>query len=268
LMQPLVKEIQAKYQSNPETMNKKISELYSEEGVNPLAGCIPAIVQLPVFIGLYRAVLALAKDDKLNEPFLWLPSLEGPVYGADPAHGSDWIMQGWNDFQPALGWSDTLAFLSIPVILIISQFLSMELMQPKNPDGTAPEANPVIKFLPLVIGYFSLNVPSALGIYWVINNVITTAISVQIRNSMPKPAAVSGGAAVMDAPKSSFTPAQMREKPSGFASTASPDDIKPITPIDAEVVVDVPVDSDSDSVQSPPTQGKSKKRGKKRKKRN
>lgn len=94
-MQPAIKEIQAKYQSNPEVMNQKIAEFYQVNEINPLAGCLPSIVQIPVFIGLYRAVLTLAKDDKLNEPFLWLPNLEGPTYGADPAHGSDWILKGW-----------------------------------------------------------------------------------------------------------------------------------------------------------------------------
>jgi YidC/Oxa1 family membrane protein insertase len=94
-MQPAIKELQAKYQSNPEVMNQKISEFYQENEVNPLAGCIPSLVQIPVFIGLYRAVLTLAKDNVLDEGFLWLPSLEGPTFGADPAHGSDWILKGW-----------------------------------------------------------------------------------------------------------------------------------------------------------------------------
>lgn len=94
-IQPAVKELQAKYQSNPEVMNQRIAELYQQNEVNPLAGCLPSFVQIPVFIGLYRAVLNLAKDNKLDEPFLWLPNLEGPTYGADPTHGSDWILKNW-----------------------------------------------------------------------------------------------------------------------------------------------------------------------------
>jgi YidC/Oxa1 family membrane protein insertase len=94
-MQPEVKKLQAKYQSNPEVMNQKIAEFYQANEINPLAGCIPSLVQIPVFIGLYRSVLNLAKDNMLDEPFLWLPNLEGPTYGADPAHGSDWILKGW-----------------------------------------------------------------------------------------------------------------------------------------------------------------------------
>lgn len=94
-MQPAIKELQAKYQSNPEVMNQKIAEFYQANDINPLAGCLPSFAQIPIFIGLYRAVLTLAKDDKLDEPFLWLPNLEGPTYGADPTHGSDWILKGW-----------------------------------------------------------------------------------------------------------------------------------------------------------------------------
>ena len=94
-MQPAIKEIQLKYQSNPEVMNQKIAEFYQVNEINPLAGCLPSLVQIPVFIGLYRAVLELAKQDKLNEQFLFLPNLEGPTYGADPASASDWILKGW-----------------------------------------------------------------------------------------------------------------------------------------------------------------------------
>lgn len=94
-MSPAIKEIQAKYQSNPEVMNQKIAEFYQVNEINPLAGCLPSLAQIPIFIGLYRAVLDLAAENKLDEPFLFLPNLEGPTYGADPAHGSDWLFQGW-----------------------------------------------------------------------------------------------------------------------------------------------------------------------------
>ena len=94
-MQPAIKELQAKYQSNPEVMNQKIAEFYQTNEINPLAGCLPSLAQIPIFIGLYRAVLDLAKDNSLDEPFLFLPNLEGPTYGADPTSGSDWILTGW-----------------------------------------------------------------------------------------------------------------------------------------------------------------------------
>lgn len=94
-MQPAIKELQAKYQSNPEVMNQKIAEFYQTNEINPLAGCLPSLVQIPVFIGLYRAVLDLAKENQLDEPFLFLPNLEGPTYGADPGTATDWLLKGW-----------------------------------------------------------------------------------------------------------------------------------------------------------------------------
>jgi YidC/Oxa1 family membrane protein insertase len=94
-MQPAIKDIQAKYQSNPEVMNQKIAEFYQTNEINPLAGCLPSLVQIPVFIGLYRAVLDLAKENKLDEGFLFLPNLEGPTYGADPASANSWLLSGW-----------------------------------------------------------------------------------------------------------------------------------------------------------------------------
>lgn len=101
-MQPAMKEIQNKYQSNPEVMNQKMAEFYQTNNINPLAGCVPSLLQIPIFIGLYRAVLDLAKENKLNEPFLFLPSLEGPTYGADPTSANDWLFKGLYVFANAL----------------------------------------------------------------------------------------------------------------------------------------------------------------------
>jgi len=268
-LQPVIKNIQSTYASNPEVMNQKIAEVYQTEGVNPLAGCIPAIIQLPVFIGLYRAVLTLAKENALDESFLWLPSLEGPTYGADPTAGSDWILKGWEGGVPTLGWEDTLAFLSIPIFLTISQSISQQLMQPKNQDPQQAEANAVLKFLPLLIGWFSLNVPSALGIYWVANNIFTTLLTLQIRSSIETSSPGSGGAAtatVVETPKPTFIPPEMTPKPAGFGAPADMDDdgVKQITtPIDAEIVEE----GDAAAADEPASKSQQKKRGKGKKKR-
>lgn len=256
-LQPTIKEIQAKYQSNPEVMNQKIAEIYKDNEVNPLAGCVPSLLQIPIFIGLYRAVLTLAKDNKLDEPFLWLPNLEGPTYGADPAHGSDWILK-WIDGAPTLGWTDSIAFLSIPIILVLSQTVSMQLMATKDQEQPA-----VLKFLPLLIGWFSLNVPAALGIYWVANNFITTALTLQIRGSFEPvmPVTASSAGPAVDVTPTQFTPAPISKKPDGFgASESSVNEITPITPMDAEVV------SASADAGGPPASPRKPKRGKGKKK--
>lgn len=253
-------------------MNQKISEVYQTNEVNPLAGCLPSLAQIPIFIGLYRAVLGLAKTNSLNEGFLFLPNLEGPVYGADPTQGSAWLTANWVDGAPSLGWDDTIAFLILPVFLVISQFVSMELMQPpKTGDDAQQQSNAVLKFLPLMIGWFSLNVPAALCIYWVTNNIVTTATSLFIRNSMannPVAVASSGGAAAAapPAPDAIFAPSPLNEKAVGFSSDP---DVSPITgAIDAEVVGESSAEESSKPdgmMAEAPTS--SKKRGKKKKRR-
>jgi YidC/Oxa1 family membrane protein insertase len=270
-LQPTVKALQAKYQSNPEVMNQKIAEVYQQNEVNPLAGCIPSLVQIPIFIGLYRAVLNLAKENALDEPFLFLPNLEGPTYGADPAHGSDWLFKNWVEGVPSLGWHDTIAFISIPVFLTISQIISMNLMQPKSDDPQQQQANVILKVLPFMVGWFALNVPAALGVYWVVNNVVTTASTLYVRSIMPKIEPVSGGSSgavasssVMES--SRFNPTPMNERASGFgrATSDSGDTMKTITPIDAEIVEEDGMDEDmGPDISAAPTG----KRGKKKKRR-
>lgn len=270
-LQPTIKGLQAKYQSNPEVMNQKIAEVYKTNEVNPLAGCIPSIVQIPVFIGLYRAVLNLAKENALDEPFLFLPNLEGPTYGADPAHGSDWLFKNWVDGVPSLGWEDTIAFISIPIFLVVSQFVSMNLMQPKSDDPQQQQANVILKVLPFMIGWFALNVPAALGVYWVINNIVTTASTLYVRSNMPAMEPVGGdgaaAASVMESTTVDFNPTPMNDKAVGFGGADMPDGMTTITPIDAEIVDDVASAGDGLlGPDIPAAPGGSKKRGNKKKK--
>jgi len=269
-LQPTLKEVQAKYQSNPEVMNQKIAELYKDNNVNPLAGCLPSIVQIPVFIGLYRAVLDLANENALDESFLWLPSLEGPTYGADPSKGSAWLFDNWANGTPSLGWGETSAFLILPVVLVISQFLSMEIMTPKEQKDTQPA---FLKVLPLMIGWFSLNVPSALCVYWVTNNFVTTATSVIIRNSLKmEPATVGATVEAPSMPQANpnvFSPPTIREKPSGFATSSpssSSSGVTPITSSDNAIDAEILSEESNEPLQAAESLApKTKKRGGKKK---
>jgi YidC/Oxa1 family membrane protein insertase len=83
--------------------------------VNPLAGLVPSLVQVPVFVGLYRAALLVKKENTMDEAFLLLPSLRGPTNGA--ARTSDRLS------TKGIG-RDTVAFLVIPIVLVVSQWVS------------------------------------------------------------------------------------------------------------------------------------------------
>ncbi|KAL3917158.1 MAG: hypothetical protein SGPRY_006514, partial [Prymnesium sp.] len=204
-IQPMAKKLQEKYSNrDPARLNQELQKLYQDNQahlakVNPLAGCLPALAQIPIFIGLYRALLELAKDNLLTEPFLWIPSLEGP--SRDYTEGIKWLTEGWANGAPALGWHDTLAYLVLPVVLVASQYVSTAFLTPKTDDPAQQQSQAILKFLPLMIGWFSLNVPSGLGLYWLVNNVVTTATTVDTA-AIAGNAGVDVGIKAADPPKS------------------------------------------------------------------
>ena len=119
VLKPYTKEINAKFANNERAKSQAIAKLYEDAKQNPLSGCLVSLAQLPVFLGLYRGVRLLAIDGELNEPFLWIPSLEGPVTAETDFRGLDWLVKGWENGAPAMGWETTLAFLAMPLILVL-----------------------------------------------------------------------------------------------------------------------------------------------------
>lgn len=159
--------------------------------------------------------------------------------------------------MPSLGWDNTVAFLILPVFLVISQFASMQLMQPKSEDPAQQQSNAILKVLPLMIGWFSLNVPAALTLYWAVNNIITTSTSLIIKNTMkvePVTPSTRTSASTMETSQI-FAPPPA--KPAGFG------DVKPLTVTDAEIVDE---GDDEDEVPSGTGMSSEKTRGKKKKK--
>ncbi|KAL3850690.1 hypothetical protein ACJIZ3_012572 [Penstemon smallii] len=182
-LQPKIKAIQQRYAGNQERIQLETSRLYTQAGVNPLAGCLPTLATIPVFIGLYQALSNVANEGLLTEGFFWIPSLGGPTSIAARQSGSgiSWLFP-FVDGHPPLGWSDTAAYLVLPVLLVLSQYVSMEIMKPPQTDDPAQKNTLLVfKFLPLMIGYFALSVPSGLSIYWFTNNVLSTAQQVWLR---------------------------------------------------------------------------------------
>ncbi|KXZ44976.1 ALB32 protein [Gonium pectorale] len=171
-LQPRVKELQAKYADDPENLQLETARLYKEAGVNPLAGCLPTLATIPVFIGLYNALSNAAKAGLLTEGFFWIPSLGGPT---TIGGGLEWLFP-LQDGAPPVGWANAGAYLVMPVLLVASQYISQKIIstQQQNTDPSQQQAQAILKFLPLMIGWFSLNVPSGLTLYWFINNLLST----------------------------------------------------------------------------------------------
>ena len=190
-LKPYVTEIKARYKGNEEAQNRAVGKLYEDANQNPLSGCLLSLAQIPIFLGLYRGIRLLALDGALEEPFLFIPSLEGPV--SPPTYrGLDWLLQGWTSIDnmptPQLGWETTLAFLTMPVLLVVLQSFTMSVLQPPvDQEATDEEkkqqetTQTVLKVLPLMIGFFSLQVPAGLTIYWLSSNLFTLTQSLAVK---------------------------------------------------------------------------------------
>lgn len=135
-IQPKMKEIQEKYKGNPEKINKELGNLYKEAGVNPLAGCLPLIVQMPFLIAIF---FAIRDYQYAQQPpsFLWMTDLSQP----DPTY-----------------------------ILPVLSALTTYIQQKQTTTEMTQQNKMMMIFMPLFIGYISLTFPGGLVLYWVVSN--------------------------------------------------------------------------------------------------
>ncbi len=194
-LQPRVKELQARYANDAEALQLETARLYRDNQVNPLAGCLPTLATIPVFIGLYRALTKAADDGLLTSGFFWIPSLGGPTSLASRQAGAglSWLFP-FVDGAPPIGWGSASAYLVLPVLLVVSQYVSQKVVSPQqNTDPNQAGAQAVLKFIPFMIGWFSLNVPSGLTLYWLVNNILSTAQQLYMKRSIQPALASAGG---------------------------------------------------------------------------
>ncbi len=161
-VQPQLKELQKKYKGDREKMSQAQMALYKEAGVNPLGGCLPMLVQLPIWFALYRALFGLAQEGVLDQGFFWIPSLAQPT-------DLTWI---W-PLPPSVGWATAAAFLVLPILTVLSQIVVQRLMTPTSPDPQQASMNQMMLFMPFMFGFFALQVPQGLALYWVTSNLFS-----------------------------------------------------------------------------------------------
>jgi YidC/Oxa1 family membrane protein insertase len=138
-------------------------ELYKEEGVNPAGGCLPLLIQMPILFAFYYALLMLGP--RLNEPFLWIPSLAFPSYGEGMAWLTPLTLQ--HLLSPAV-----LPYLVLPILYILSQFVMQRQSQMSNPTPGGGSTNTIMMLMPVMFGYITLIVPSGLTLYWFTSNIL------------------------------------------------------------------------------------------------
>ena len=166
-LQPKLQELQKKYGKDREKMVQEQTKLYQEAGVNPLSGCLPLVLQMPVLFGLYAALVATGPALK-NSGFFWIEDLSYPSY----TQGMGWVTEKFNSGQY---WSLT-SYLILPILLMVSQFVMQKWMSPPTPTGTNDSQANMMKqmtlMMTLMFGIFTIQVPAGLTLYWVTSNLL------------------------------------------------------------------------------------------------
>jgi len=147
-LQPKIKELQKKHGNDRQRISQETMALYQQYRVNPMAGCLPMLIQIPIFLGLYNAIMRLSTSGAglWDEPFMWLPSLAHP----DPWH-------------------------LLPIVAGLFQFVQTQMMRPANqPKSTDPQQammNSVMNIMPLTVVFFGWSFAAGPVLYWATQSV-------------------------------------------------------------------------------------------------
>ncbi len=137
---PKMKELKAKYGKDSQKMNAKMMEMYKKNGANPMGGCLPMLLQIPVFFALYRVLL-----------------------NADELQGAPWIL-----------WIQDLSRMDPYYVLPVLMGASMYFQQKITPSNiTDPLQEKIFKFFPVIMTVFFVTFPSGLVLYWLTNNILS-----------------------------------------------------------------------------------------------
>ncbi len=166
---PQVAELRKKYKKEPQKLNAEMMKLYQEHGVNPLGGmigCLPLIVQLPILTALYYVFTGFARTHDVAAHFLFVPNLN-----ENPNHH---LLIAGIPFLPILPY---LVFPLLAALTTLIQSRMLQMPPPPNPTDqeqqTLQMQRTMIWLSPLMIGYFALNVPAGLGLYWFVGNLVS-----------------------------------------------------------------------------------------------
>jgi YidC/Oxa1 family membrane protein insertase len=159
-VQPKMKALQERYKDDKQQLQQEMAKLYKEEKINPLAGCLPIFLQIPVFFALYKTLLLSV--DMRHKPFiLWIKDLSAP----DPLHILN--LFGLLDFNPP----GFLAIGVLAIILGITMWLTFRL----NPAQMDPVQQQIFSLMPWVMMFVMAPFAAGLLLYWITSNLLSVA---------------------------------------------------------------------------------------------
>lgn len=169
-------ELREKYKDNPQKLNQEMMKLWKEHRVNPLAGCLPILVQFPIFIGLF--FMLRSSSDLRFAPFLWVKDLSAPEH-----------LFNWGVNVPFLGEYFNL----LPILMGVTMFFQMRMTPTPVTDNMQRR---IFQMMPFIFLLFCYRFPSGLVIYWTGQNLITILqqwLTNRRKDVVPPAAPATGG---------------------------------------------------------------------------
>lgn len=183
-IQPLIEEINKKYKNDPEKKNKKTMELYQKYQINPMGGCLPMLLQMPLFFALFAALNSISAREVANgsiNSFLWIKNIWQPDSPLKSMTG-----QSIGLFGPGFN-----GLFILPILAGVTSYYQMKLTQPAN-----SEANQQMKgfsaVMPFMSVWFCIMYTASFAIYWVTANLFQIVQHLVLKNLNP-PAVIKEG---------------------------------------------------------------------------
>ncbi|MBI4972952.1 MAG: membrane protein insertase YidC, partial [Candidatus Omnitrophica bacterium] len=140
---------------NPQRLNKEIMQLYREHKVNPFGGCLPLILQIPIFFALYQVLMRSVSLKGAN--FLWIKDLSGP----DRLFTLPFSL-------PVLGNEINL----LPILMTIGMFIQQKISMAASGSASNEQQKMMLILFPLMFGFIFYHMPAGLVLYWFINSTL------------------------------------------------------------------------------------------------
>jgi YidC/Oxa1 family membrane protein insertase len=173
-IQPKVQAIQERYKNNPKKKQEETMALYRKHGVNPMGGCLPMLVQIPIFIALYNALSSSV--EMWQARFLWIPDLTQPD----------------SLFTVTLWGGHAYPFNLLALLMGVSMWVQQKMSPPA---GDPRQAQMMLWMMPIVFTFMFWGFPSGLVLYWLVNNILQIGQQWLITRSPARPAPAEGQAA-------------------------------------------------------------------------
>ncbi|MFB4304921.1 membrane protein insertase YidC [Actinomadura sp. GTD37] len=202
-LNPKVQALRKKYKNDKQRLNQEVMKLYQENGANPLSGCLPLLVQMPIFIGLFQTLKRISDAKPGESVFAVSSDLVASAQNANifGAHIPDTFLNAWG--ADPKSWTAIIVTGIAVVISSVTTFFTVRASMKRQP--VTDDANPMMQaqkmmvfFAPL-FGLFGLGFPLGVLMYWVTSNSWTLAQQHYIYKKYPPPAATGDAAATTTA---------------------------------------------------------------------